>query len=197
MGCGRGELVELLTKHGWTAHGIDSYHGFEADGKRYFKTSLDQYDPEQQYELISMVHSFEHMSDPLDALNRVGSLLRPDGVVLVVVPNFGGIWSQLLGCRWHMLRPDDEAFHYSPEGLCKVMERCGFRCKHLRTFSGYAPSPWQIQLIESSFYETGAGRFPMLGSLVSRTNLLLQPLLNRVVDLQKRGAEIQLVAFKP
>ena len=196
IGCGRGELVEKLCKHGWNAHGIDSYEGFQEDRVRYFKTSLDSFVTGEVYDLISLIHSFEHLGDPIGSLQRIASILAPNGVVFIVVPNFGGVWARLLGDRWHMLRPEDHAYHYTSDGLSNILQRCGFLVQGIRTYSGYAPSSWQIRLAENRFYESGIGRIPILRSIIFRANTILQPHVNRVIDFRKQGAEIQLLASR-
>jgi len=196
IGCGRGEMVAAFERERWTAHGIDAFRGFQADGKRFFRADLATYEPKERYDVISLVHAFEHMPDPIGALDRVRAMLNPDGLLLLVVPNFGGVWSRLLGERWHMLKPEDHLFHYTPRGLSNVVERCGFQIQAVNTYSGYAPSPWQIKLAERRFYEHGIGARVPVRPIVFRTNAWLRPAWNWIIDRRLQGAEIQLLAAK-
>jgi hypothetical protein len=144
--------------------------------------------------VITLIHAFEHIADPIGALERIRGMLNPDGLLLLVVPNFGGVWSRLLRERWHMLKLEDHLFHYTPQGLSNVIECCGFQIQALNTYSGYAPSPWQIKLAERHFYEHGIGARVPVRPLVFRTNALLRPGWNWIIDRRRQGAELQMLA---
>lgn len=196
IGCSHGDLVRVLADKGWIAHGIDSYRGFPADGKNFFRASLENYQQAEPYDLITMIHSFEHMPDPVRALEHVAQLLSANGVVLIVVPNFGGLWSRMLGDHWHMLRPDHHVYHYTCAAISHILNRCGFLIIKTKTYSGYAPSPWQIRLAERRFYESGWGAVQPFKSLLFRVNSLIRPFFNAWIDYRKDGAEIHVLATK-
>ncbi|MDI7184888.1 class I SAM-dependent methyltransferase [Leptospira santarosai] len=42
----------------------------------------------EKYDLITLIHVLEHLSAPLDYLNKVKDLLSPNGILLIEVPNF-------------------------------------------------------------------------------------------------------------
>lgn len=191
VGCARGEFVREFARHGWTAHGIDAYREFPADEQRFFRADLASFTTTERYDAITMIHSFEHLADPIGALTRVRALLRPTGTLLIVVPNVRGRWSRQTGRQWDMLNPEEHPFHYTPVGLRNVLRRGGFAIREERTYSAYSvPSPWQVFLSESHFYEQGFGAYQPLRSLIFRANRWLRPLVNRVVDWRNDGAEI-------
>jgi 2-polyprenyl-3-methyl-5-hydroxy-6-metoxy-1,4-benzoquinol methylase len=195
VGCARGEFVRVLARQGWTAHGIDAYHEFPADNQRFFRASLASFATAERYDLLTMIHTFEHIADPMGALEQAKQLLRPGGALLIVVPNFGGLWARQLGRRWDMLNPEHHIFHYTVAGLRNVLQRSGFFIKATHTYSGfYAPSPWQTMLAERKFYERGFGAYQPFRSLIFRANTWAKPILNRIVDWRNDGAEIHMVS---
>lgn len=194
VGCAQGELVRELEGRGWVAHGIDSFRGFAADGKQFFRASLEEFAQEEPYDLVTMVHSLEHMSDPVGALGRVARLLGKGGHLLIIVPHFGGVCSRMMGAGWHWLNPEHHVYHYTIAGLANVLHRGGFTVETVNTYSGYAPSPGQIYLSQRDFYDRGIGSIQPLRSLVFRANTLLRPAWNRVVDWRKDGLELQVLA---
>lgn len=197
IGCGRGEWVRLLNARGWTAHGIDAFREFKPDNIHFFRAGLEDYSPDKPYDFITLIHCFEHLADPVTSLEQLAQLLTPGGRLLIVVPNFGGAWSRLLGPNWHMLRPDHHAFHYTPRSLAGLLQNCGYRTVRTSTYSGYAPSIIQLWLDQINFYGQGIGSVQPLRSLIFRTNTLLRPLLNRRLDTLLDGAEIQVLASLP
>ncbi|EKQ99067.1 class I SAM-dependent methyltransferase [Leptospira borgpetersenii serovar Ballum] len=42
----------------------------------------------EKFDVITLIHVLEHLSDPWDYLNKVKDLLLPDGILLIEVPNF-------------------------------------------------------------------------------------------------------------
>lgn len=194
IGCGRGEWVGFLSAKGWIAQGIDAFREFKADNVRFFRAALGEYSPEEPYDLVTLIHCFEHIVDPIASLDQIAKLLTPRGRLLIVVPNFGGAWSRLLGPDWHMLRTDHHAFHYTPRSLAALLQRCGYRVVSKVTYSGYAPSITQLRLGQDGFYESGIGSFWPLRSIFFRANVLLGPWLNGRLDANLDGAEIQVLA---
>jgi SAM-dependent methyltransferase len=57
---------------------------------------LDKYFETQTFEVVHSSHSLEHMNDPVAALNRWWSLVKPNGYLIVVVPEENlyeqGLW---------------------------------------------------------------------------------------------------------
>lgn len=197
IGCGRGEWVRFLSARGWTAHGIDAFHEFKPDNIHFFRAALEDYSPDKPYDFITLIHCFEHIVDPVTSLDQLAQLMTPSGRLLIVVPNFGGAWSRLLGPNWHMLRTDHHAFHYTPRSLVRLLRNCGYRTERTSTYSDYAPSIIQLRLSQINFYQRGIGSVWPLRSIIFRANALLRPLLNRRLDAMLDGAEVQVLARSP
>ncbi len=194
IGCASGQFVDVFAEHGWKAHGLDAYQGFEADNKRYFSGTLSDFTTSQKFCAVTLIHSLEHMEDPVASLSAVRSLLHPKGLALVVVPNFSGIWSRQMGEDWFLLNTDHHFYHYTPKSLSHVAERAGFRINKLRTYSGYfSPSRVQSALARRRFYERGFGSVQPFRSAIFRLNTLMRPIINVVDDKLMNGAEIHLL----
>ena len=195
IGCGRGQFVEVLLEAGWDAYGLDAYRGLNVSD-RILKGTVDSLDTDESYDLISMVHSFEHMARPVGVLAKVAQMLKGDGTLLVVVPNFGGVWSTSCGSNWDTLDTGRHAYHYTVKALDNLLLRAGFNLRGTYTYSGYAPSPWQARLGARRFYERGWGSLQPFRSLIFRANAMVRPVVNAYLDLRKRGAEIVALASR-
>ena len=189
IGCGCGQFVEVLLDAGWDAYGLDAYRGLSAS-ERILKETVDSADLGGSYDLISMVHSLEHMTRPHVVLSKLRGMLRRDGILLIVVPNFSGTWSGICGASWDMLNTRHHAFHYTSAALVNLLHGAGFDLREEHGYSGNAPSPWQQRLALREFYERGWGSLQPFRSLVFRANVLARPILNAYQDFRKRGAEI-------
>lgn len=198
VGCGSGAFVDVLERHGWSATGIDSFANSPADA-RLIRTSLETYAGDAQLDLITMVHSLEHFDRPDLALSKARELLAPGGSLLVVVPNFGGVWSRSAGDDWHMLNTAEHRYHFTIAALVQMFAQNGLPLVRLETHSDYAPSLLQVELMARRFYDRGIAKHLPTRPLVFRaaTAQGLRTRLNAIADRLLVGAEIRAVVQAP
>ena len=196
IGCAEGSFVSVLRAHGWTAFGLDAYERIEAGDEPILRGTLDTFTSDRPFDVLTLVHSFEHMPQPRAALAKCHALLAESGRLLIIVPHYGGILSTLAGEQWWMLKPKHHYFHYSEKPLTILLEQAGFDVTAVETYSGYVPSPIQMRLFESEFFERGVGSVQPFRSLLFRSLTLLRPVMNWWVDYRKQGAELVIIAAK-
>jgi SAM-dependent methyltransferase len=126
VGCGEGVLLDVAEKHGWKVQGIDPV---EAHGRdpRIVTGLLPNHQPEGLFDCVCMIHSFEHIPDPLPVLLKCATFMRSKGLLLIVVPNFGGASAKVGREDWLMLNTHDHCFHYTIEALSSLLSRAGFK----------------------------------------------------------------------
>lgn len=101
--------------YGVLKYGISIFHGsFE----EYFK----KFGAGEKFDAIVMQHVFEHFPEPLEILEKIKTLLRPEGVVYIEVPNilFFERRIKYFFDFWHY-------YNYSPGTLSKIMQKGGFK----------------------------------------------------------------------
>lgn len=195
VGCGSGLFVRVMRKHGWDAWGLDAYKEMKADNQTLFRGTLQDFRPRDRFQLITLVHSLEHMRDPNSSLKLVANLTAPHGVILIIVPNYSGIWSMQTGTEWPMLNMDEHWYHYTAEALECIVRKAGLTVLRTNAYSGYyAPSRVQVKQSKTGFYERGWGSIQPLRAIIFRFNTIVRPYLNLWEDWNGRGAEIQLLA---
>jgi len=77
------------------------------------------------FDVISFIHTFEHMPDPHRTLALCQKLLAKDGALLIETPNFDCAIRQVLRKRWRQFIPDHALF-YSQRALSRLAESEGF-----------------------------------------------------------------------
>ena len=95
MGAGIGTFVSVAKTFGWRAEGIEINQQSVQWAAEKFGVELrsdDFYDlgkhfHPQSIDLITLNHVFEHILDPSSYIQYVRSFLRPDGCILLSVPN--------------------------------------------------------------------------------------------------------------
>jgi SAM-dependent methyltransferase len=78
------------------------------------------------FDLVTMWHSLEHVTDPNAALRLARRLLRPGGSIHVCVPNLDSLQANLTVDSWCYLDVPHHVSHFSPTGLGRTLARAGF-----------------------------------------------------------------------
>jgi SAM-dependent methyltransferase len=97
------------------------------------------------YEAAIFQHSLEHLTDPVAALRRVVDALRPGGLVLITVPNFGGWQARHFGSRWYHLDLPRHRVNFTGEAMTAALEAAGLREATLSTSTSAVGLPASIQ----------------------------------------------------
>ncbi len=87
FGCGLGGMLDTLQDLGWITYGVDP--ATKVAFRRHRELSAVPDVP--TFDLVVLHHVLEHITDPLSVLRQLAQATRPGGVLLVSVPNFGGI----------------------------------------------------------------------------------------------------------
>jgi hypothetical protein len=67
--------------------------------------------------------------------------VRPDGFVMVTLPNFASPIARRSGLRWAGLVPAQHIWHFTPRALARLVKAAGFeRVRWETTMLTYAPS---------------------------------------------------------
>lgn len=88
VGCGSGDLVMALFDLGFpNVRGLDPYIGNTIQYKDTVieKKSLFEIQAEQ-YDIIMLHHSFEHMPNPAEVLTKIKQILSPSGICVIRIP---------------------------------------------------------------------------------------------------------------
>jgi SAM-dependent methyltransferase len=84
---------------------------------------------------VTMFHVLEHLYDPASYLESARELLRPDGRLIVQVPN-AACWQFLLfGERWNGIDVPRHLFDFRLKDLDALLDHCGFEILRHKHFS--------------------------------------------------------------
>lgn len=84
---------------------------------------------------ITMFHVLEHLYDPASYLESAHELLRPDGRLIVQVPNAACWQFLLLGERWNGIDVPRHLINFRLQDLESVLDHCGFEILRVKHFS--------------------------------------------------------------
>lgn len=153
IGCGTGRLLYLAKQAGWQAKGLElsadmaefvqQRVGVEVQVADFMEMEPDPNDL-GQYDLVVLRHVIEHLPDSILAMSKIGRLMKPDGYLLLEMPNIEGLtmkWSRTvvkLGLHKRRFAADYMAGHcneFSRESMQYLARRTGFSMIRWETYS--------------------------------------------------------------
>jgi SAM-dependent methyltransferase len=78
------------------------------------------------FDLVTMMHSLEHVHDPLQVLRAARELLVPGGRLVVAVPNIESLPFRWFGSSWFGLDLPRHLTHFTPRTLPLMLRWAGF-----------------------------------------------------------------------
>jgi SAM-dependent methyltransferase len=141
IGCGRGLLLGALARLGHECHGTErsslaAKRAQRIVGVKVYTAPLDHCNLEKEsFDLVVLWHVLEHLERPGQTLAQVFEFLRAGGMLLLEVPNLSSFQSRLAGKHWLHLDIERHLFHFTPDGLTRLVEAAGFSVTEQRTFS--------------------------------------------------------------
>lgn len=131
VGCGDGAFLAACARLGWTVAGTEI--GEAARNARaaglVVHDDLEGAASDAPFDCVTSWHSLEHLRDPRATLARVRELLAPGGVVIVSVPDGGGLQARLFGRHWAHLDVPRHLYHFDDRSLTRLLQRVGFQVR--------------------------------------------------------------------
>jgi SAM-dependent methyltransferase len=120
------------------------------------------------FDAVIARHVVEHVPEPLVTLRAIRDLLKPGGVLLMAVPNFGSIAARLLRRGWEWFGPPAHLWYFDRKGLGSLAARAGLRQVFVTTVQGdgtplplaAALAPVRVAIrrrVAPGFWRVGAG----------------------------------------
>lgn len=102
LGCSDGYFTEILASKINSLDVVDGSAGFIEEAKkrnvknaRYFHSLFEEYTPDRQYDFVFASYIMEHVLEPKLVLDMVQRVLKPGGILYIVVPNARALSRQL------------------------------------------------------------------------------------------------------
>jgi SAM-dependent methyltransferase len=140
VGCGRGDLASWFAQRGWSVAGVepaeDAVRQAKARGIEMHHGTLDDAPwPPSSFDAVTFNHALEHVPDPQLTLRQAATIVRPGGLVVVSVPNFGAWQRRLFGSAWFPLDLPRHLQHFDRVSLPRMASAAGLEACEVRTTS--------------------------------------------------------------
>ncbi len=141
IGCGSGTFLHLARCRGFQPHGMDVSERAVAAAREQYQLPVRQGGIGSQaweghrFDVVTMFHVLEHLPDPRDALIYAAGLLKPEGRLILQVPNASSFQARLFGPRWYGLDVPRHLINYTPKALSLLLQQTGFSSEVVHCFS--------------------------------------------------------------
>jgi 2-polyprenyl-3-methyl-5-hydroxy-6-metoxy-1,4-benzoquinol methylase len=160
VGCGAGDLLASFAERGWKTYGIDPGAPAAAAAARRGAIALqgtlaDRPFADQNFDLITMSHSLEHIADPLVDVRLAAARLVPGGLLAIEVPNWDCWQRRLYGKYWAPLELPRHQEHFSPQALRRLGAAARLDVREVGTSSSPISTAYSIHTMIAGTWTPG------------------------------------------
>jgi len=220
IGCGNGRFLMHVSQYGkFNIYGTEMPGNSAERAKRVeginIKIGQIDYDdfPNKTFQVITMFHVFEHLTEPKKTLDIISNIIKDDGYLIVSFPNIDSFQAKMFKSKWLHLDPPRHLFFFKPDDFKDIMENYGFTTIKTSFFSiEQNPFGFQQSLLNSIFNKREVLFEYLKGNTnyvkdYNRLNLIAQKLFAQatlplfiisdlVASLLGKGATVQFVMKK-
>jgi len=122
IGAGTGDFLAKAKAKGWEVNGTEPNAKALAiaEEKGIFLNPGIQNPEPQSHDVITMWHVLEHIPDTEKQLSRLKSLLKPEGTLIIAVPNYKSFDAHYYGAHWAAYDVPRHLWHFSKTSITKL-----------------------------------------------------------------------------
>ena len=197
IGSAEGSAVAVCRKKGFNAEGIELNENSRKFAKKYYKIDLYPEPLEKfvienkvKWDIISFFGVLEHIPDPMKALKICNSILKKDGIIVILVPNYNSVSTYVQKLTKHPKRhllPHSHIMLFSIKSLQIALKKSGFKPKSTWI--------WGSDMIEFLNYinklDKNFQKSELNNVLISKINEF-----QKIFDKEKLGDELLMIGKK-
>lgn len=132
VGAAAGFVLQGLQDCGWRGAGLEpnprmAHYAREALGLEVKNLVLEEYQHDEQFDLINMTQVIAHFSDLRSALQNAARATKMNGFWLIETWNRASLVARVLGRNWHEFSPPSVLHWFSPTCLRQLLAQYGLR----------------------------------------------------------------------
>ncbi len=137
IGAANPRLLMTIKESGWRIFIVEPSPNVVqmeiATNARIFRGVFEDCVFHHHFEVISAIDVLEHVSSPVQFLNKIKSVLSIGGEGLLRFPNSYSLKCRFEQDRWNMIRPLGHLHYFSPRSFKAACNICNLRIKALRS----------------------------------------------------------------
>lgn len=132
VGAAAGFILKGFVDKGWDGTGIEPNktmvtYANEELNLNVYQSTLEEFTFDGKFDCIALIQVIAHFYDFEKAINKITSLLKKDGYLLIETWNRNSITARVFGWKWHEYSPPTVIHWFTKKDLLKYMEKAGFK----------------------------------------------------------------------
>lgn len=125
IGAGTGEFLSVARQDGWKTIGVEPSDKAKAIAKSKGVSFVEQTSEleSHSFDVISMWHVLEHVPDLNQQIKELKRLLKPNGTLIIAVPNFKSFDAKHYGKFWAAYDVPIHFWHFSKTAIKKLFQK--------------------------------------------------------------------------
>jgi 2-polyprenyl-3-methyl-5-hydroxy-6-metoxy-1,4-benzoquinol methylase len=126
VGCGAGRMLLSMKRSGYkNLTGIDPFNKEDIDYKNGVVIyKRDIFKEKDQYDIVMLHHSFEHMDNPTQVLKRLSELVKPQGLIIIRIPVANSYAWRKYHAHWVQLDAPRHFFLHTTKSMKILTDEC-------------------------------------------------------------------------
>lgn len=158
VGCGNGDFLLKMKQTGMICYGVDpgqydKKFAKDNDLRMISGTLKEAKYPSNYFDVITINHVFEHVTNPSEVLDELHRILKPNGTLILGTPETSSLARVVFGKYWVAFDIPRHLFLYSHKNIKQYAKKSNFKIVRTRYTSS---SP--LQFIGSTLYFTNKFR---------------------------------------
>lgn len=131
VGCGTGDFLLTCKNNNWNVVGVEPNSNAKSLAKEKLKTetifdSLNEIDS-KQFDVITLWHVLEHVPDLDNYISKLKSLLKPNGVLVIAVPNYKSFDALHYKNFWAAFDVPRHLWHFSQRSISILFSKVNLK----------------------------------------------------------------------
>ncbi len=134
IGTGTGYFADTMRRQGWQVEAVEKNAGARDFAREHFalevkpETALADFGPES-FDVITLWHVMEHLEPLNETWQRLNTLLKEKGVLIIAVPNHSSYDAEKYGAYWAAYDVPRHLWHFTPHTMQQLGAKHGFILK--------------------------------------------------------------------
>lgn len=122
VGAGTGEFCKVAIENNWKVEGVEpSEAALQFAKEKGIKMYTELEDVvDKKYDIITLWHVLEHLPDLEKVIQKLSSLLKPDGVLIIAVPNYNSFDAKYYKSFWAAFDVPRHLWHFSKNSIPRL-----------------------------------------------------------------------------
>ncbi len=134
VGAGTGAFSNIMATNGWAVTSLEPDDTARKVAKDKYGLELQSpsdlyYLDNNQFDAIAMWHVLEHVHDLQGYLNKFYDILKPNGKLIIAVPNYTSNDASFYDTTWAAYDVPRHLYHFSPQSINALAKAKGFTVK--------------------------------------------------------------------